>query len=92
VIPEPPKPADDVSREDAKAQAEQARLAWLEQECRTRAVAQPSDLEQLGQQRGTAVQHALVTDTGLAPERVFFARDGKVSANEQQVRLELAVK
>ena len=40
----------------------------------------------------TAVQHALVTDTGLAPERVFFARDGKVSANEQQVRLELAVK
>ena len=43
-------------------------------------------------QRGTAVQHALVTDTGLPPERVFFARDGKVSANEQQVRLELAVK
>ena len=92
VIPEPPEPADGVTRKDAKAQAGQARLAWLEQECRSRAVAAPSDLEQLGQQRGTAVQHALVTDTGLPPERVFLARDGKVSANEQRVRFELAVK
>ena len=90
--PEPPEPADDVSRKDAKAQAAQARLAWLEQECRTRAVAAPSDLEQLGQQRGAAVQDALLTGTGLPPERVFLARDGKVSANEQRVRFELAVK
>jgi hypothetical protein len=92
VIPEPPEPADDVKRKEAKAQAEQARLAWLEKECRARAVAAPSDLEQLGQRRGEAVQHALVTDTGLPPERVFLARDGKVAANEQQVRFELAVK
>jgi uncharacterized protein involved in outer membrane biogenesis len=92
VIPEPPEPADDVSRKAAKAQAEQARLAWLEQECRTRAVAQPSELEQLGQQRGTAVQDALLAGTGMLPERVFLARDGKVSANGQLVRFELAVK
>ena len=59
VIPEPPEPADDVKRKEAKAQAAQARLAWLEQECRARAVAEPSDLEQLGQQRGAAVQDAL---------------------------------
>jgi hypothetical protein len=92
VIPEPAKPADDVSRKEAKAQVEQGRLAWLQQECRARAVAQPSDLEQLGQQRGTAVQDALLTGTGLIPERVFLARDGKVSANGQLVRFELAVK
>ena len=92
VVPEPEKPADGVSRKDAKAQAEQARLAWLEQECRARAVAEPQDLERLGQQRGTAVQDALLTDTGLPPERVFLARDGKVSASEQRVRFELAVK
>jgi hypothetical protein len=91
-IPEPPEPADDVSRKDAKAQAAQARLTWLEQECRARAVAAPGDLEQLGQQRGAAVQDALLTGTGLPPERVFLARDGKVSANEQRVRFELAVK
>ena len=92
VVPEPGKPADDVSRKEAKAQAEQARLAWLEQECRARATAEPHDLEQLGQQRGTAVQKALLTDTGLPPERLFLARDGKVSANGQRVRFELAVK
>jgi uncharacterized protein involved in outer membrane biogenesis len=92
VIPEPPEPTDDVPRKEAKAQAGQERLAWLEKECRSRAVAEPHDLDQLGQQRGTAVQHALVTETGLPPERVFFARDGKVSANEQRVRFELAVK
>ena len=38
--PSPTKPADDVSRKEAKAQAEQARLAWLEQECRARATAE----------------------------------------------------
>jgi hypothetical protein len=38
------------------------------------------------------VQDALLTGTGLPPERVFLARDGKVSANEQRVRFELAVK
>jgi len=92
VIPEPPEPADDISRKEAKAQAGQARLAWLEQECRARAVVQPSDLEQLGQQRGTAVQDALLTGTGLSPERVFLARDGKVSASGPLVRFELAVK
>ena len=92
VVPEPAEAADDVSRKEAKAQAGQARLAWLEQECRARAVAEPGDLERLGQQRGAAVQDAVLTDTGLPPERVFLARDGKVSASEQRVRFELAVK
>jgi hypothetical protein len=92
VVPEPEEPADGVSRKEAKAQAGQARLAWLEKESRARAVAEPQDLEKLGQQRGTAVQAALLTDTGLSPERIFLARDGKVSANEQQVRFELEVK
>jgi hypothetical protein len=92
VVPEPAEPADGVSRKEARAQAEQARLQWLEKEGRARAVAEPGDLEQLGQQRGAAVQGALLSDTGLPPERVFLVRDGKVSANEQQVRFELAVK
>jgi hypothetical protein len=92
VVPEPGTPADGVSRKEARAQAEQARLAWLEKECRARATAEPLDLEKLGQQRGAAVQDALLTDTGLPPERVFLARDGKVTASEQRVRFELAVK
>jgi hypothetical protein len=90
-FPAPPERGDDTSRKEARAEAEQARLAWLEQECRERATAEASELEQLGQLRGEAVQQALLSETGLAPERVFLARDGKVAANEQQVRFELAV-
>jgi uncharacterized protein involved in outer membrane biogenesis len=91
-FPEAPERADDVSRREAKAQAAQARLAWLEQECRSRAMAADAELQKLGQQRAEAIQAALLTDTGLAPERVFLAAEGKVAPNEQQVRFELAVK
>jgi hypothetical protein len=92
VLPEAPERADDQSRKEAKAEAAQARLAWLEKETRARATAEPADLQQLGTQRGEAIQAALLTDTGLPPERVFLAAEGKVAANEQQVRFELAVK
>jgi hypothetical protein len=92
VIPEAPERAEDVSRKEAKAQAEQERITWLEQECRKRATAESADLEKLGQQRGAAVQAALLRETGLQPERVFLATEGKVAANDKLVRLELAVK
>jgi uncharacterized protein involved in outer membrane biogenesis len=92
VLPEPTEPAGGLSRKDAKAQVEQARLAWLDEECRKRALAQPGDLEQLGRQRGEAVMGALLADTGMTPERVFLAGNGKVAPNEQRVRYELAVK
>jgi hypothetical protein len=92
VPPEAAERADDVSRKEARAQAAQARLAWLEQECRARTVAEGGEMQRLGQQRAEAIQAALIADTGLAPERVFLAAEGKVAANEQQVRFELAVK
>jgi hypothetical protein len=91
-LPEAPERAEDVSRKEAKAQAAQARLAWLEKECRARAVAADTEMQKLGQQRADAIQAALLTDTGLAPERVFVTADGEVAPNEQQVRFELAVK
>ena len=91
-FPEAPERAEDMSRKEAKAQAEQERITWLEQECRKRATAESADLEKLGQQRGAAVQAALLMETGLQPERVFLATEGKVTANDKLVRLELAVK
>jgi hypothetical protein len=92
VLPEPSEPAAELSRKDARAQAEQARLAWLDAESRKRALAEPGDLEKLGQQRGKAVMDALLADTGMTPERVFLAGNGKVSPNEQLVRYELTVR
>ncbi len=91
-FPPAPERAEETSRKDAKAAAEQSRLTWLEQESRARAVAEPGDLARLGQQRAEAVQAALLNETGLAPERVFLVRDGKVSTNDKLVRFELAVK
>ncbi len=83
--------AEDLSRTERKAQEQQARLTWLESESRKRATALPGELDQLAQQRADAVQGAVLNATGMPPERVFLARNGKVSANAQQVRFELAI-
>ncbi|HWJ07183.1 MAG TPA: DUF748 domain-containing protein [Steroidobacteraceae bacterium] len=91
-IPEPPAPAEDLPRKERKAQALQASLDWLEAEARKRATPLPGELERLGQARGEAIQKALLTNTGLAPERVFLARDGKVGAEGDRVRFELEIK
>jgi hypothetical protein len=92
VVPEPAEGAEDeLSRKERKAQEQQARLAWLESESRKRATAPPAELDQLAQQRAEAVQSAVLNQTGMTPERVFLARNGKVVANEQQVRFELAI-
>lgn len=92
VIPEPEKPTGDVSRKEAKTQAERATVAWLEAECRKRSTVEPDELDRLAQARAEAIQHAVLTDTGLEPTRVFTARNGKVTPNAPNVRFELSVK
>ena len=91
-LPEPAAPTGDVSRKERKAQELQASLTWLEAECRKRALPLPGELERLGQQRGESIQSAVLTGSGMPPERVFLTRNGKVTANAQQVRFELEVK
>ncbi len=94
VIPEAARDAaEDVSRKEAqgagRAGAPGLARAGMPQ---ARDVADPATWTSSGSSAATAVQDAVLTDTGMPPERVFLARDGKVSANEQQVRFELAVK
>jgi uncharacterized protein involved in outer membrane biogenesis len=91
VVPAEPEPAGDESRRDRQARALAAELAWLEAECRRLAPAEPAALERLAQERAEAVQRAVLTETGLAPARVFVVRNGKVAAHEAGVRLELSV-
>jgi uncharacterized protein involved in outer membrane biogenesis len=92
VLPEAAEEAaDELSRKERKAQEQQARLTWLESESRKRATALPGELDQLAKQRAEAVQAAVLNATGMVPERVFLASNGKVSANAQQVRFELAI-
>jgi uncharacterized protein involved in outer membrane biogenesis len=51
-----------------------------------------AELQALARERAAAVQRALLTDTGLAPERVFVTESGKVSAQGGSVRFELGLK
>jgi hypothetical protein len=50
-----------------------------------------SEFERLGEERARAVEVALLGAGGLDPARVFKVRDGKVSAHEGKVRLELGL-
>jgi hypothetical protein len=91
-LPEPPKPAEGTSRDDAEALAQSAAIRYLESEARADVAVPDSALGQLGEDRAAAVQHALLEGSGLEPGRVFQVRDGKVSEHDGQVRLELGLK
>jgi hypothetical protein len=91
VVPEPPAPADGTSREEAKALAQKAELDYLEQAARALVVVDEAEFGRLAEQRARAIQAALLTDTKLEPARVFLSTEGKVTAHEGQVRLELGI-
>jgi len=90
-IPEPPTPPDGTSRAEAKALRQSAAIEYLQKEARAHLQATAADLDALAVARATAVQHALLADSGLDPARVFVARNGKVSPQDGKVRFELAL-
>jgi Domain of Unknown Function (DUF748) len=90
-LPEPPAPAAGTSHAEAKAAREAAAVEYLQKEAHAHISAPDQALDALGVARSAAIQHALLTDTGLDPARVFVTRKGKVSAAEGKVRLELAM-
>ena len=70
---------------------EAAAIDYLEKDARSRLVAADADLDALGVARADAVQHALLTDTGLEPARVFVTKNGKISSKEGKIRFELGL-
>ncbi len=92
VLPEPPKPPEGTSGDDAKAMQQVATLEYLQQQARSHVTVAESEFERLAQQRATAVEQALLEGSGLEPSRVFTVRDGKVTAQDGQVQLELELK
>jgi hypothetical protein len=91
-IPEPAKPPEGTSRKDAKALEQAAALEYLGQAARSHIKVGASALDDLGKQRAEAIQKALLSDTGLDPQRVFTVSNGKVAAKDGKVRLELGMK
>ena len=90
-IPEAPAPPEGTSRTEAKALRQGAAIDYLQKQAREHLQATDADLDALAVARATAIQHALLTDSGLDPARVFIARNGKVSPLEGKVRFELAL-
>ena len=69
-----------------------AAVAYLQQQARSHLSVDESEYSRLGQQRASAVEQALLADSALEPSRVFTVRDGKVSAQDGKVQLELELK
>ena len=88
--PEPERP-EGMSRKDAKVAQQAATIEFLSKEAHSHLVPDAGALDQIGEQRAEAIQGALLTDTGLAPERVFLVKDGKVTPQDGKVRFELAM-
>jgi len=88
----PPEPAEGTSRKEARAMQQAASLESLEEQARTAVQVDPLALQRLGQQRGEAIQTALLAGGELQPDRVFLARNDKVTAQDGKVRFELGIK
>jgi hypothetical protein len=66
------------------------RTLFLEEALLTKFTATPAQLEELGRTRGIAVRDALLTNTEIAPERIFLAaRTSDVKSPKDLVRMEL---
>jgi Domain of Unknown Function (DUF748) len=91
-IAPPPETPEGTSRKEARALEQATSLKSLEEQARTAVVVDPLALEHLGQARGEAIQTALLASGELPPDRVFLARNDKVTAQEGKVRFELGIK
>ena len=91
-IAPPPPPPEGTSRKEARAMEQAATLEALEQQARAAVQVDTLALQRLGQARGEAIQSALLAGGELQPDRVFLARNDKVTAQDGKVRFELGIK
>jgi hypothetical protein len=87
-----PKFPPEVTNIKTKPELAAAKADFLKQALREHMVVTDADLTALGQQRGQAVQQALLTDPQLDPARVFLAVNGKAKNQDGKVRLELSLR
>ena len=91
-IPPPAERLEGTSRKEARGLEEAATVASLEEQARAAIQVDPLALQRLGQARGEAIQSALLSGGELPPDRVFLARNDKVTAQDGKVRFELEIK
>jgi hypothetical protein len=76
----------------APAQADGAKLAYLETRLRGRIRIGPEDLQVVAERRALSIEKALLDGTGVDPARVFLVANDKVAAHGQHVRLQLTLR
>jgi hypothetical protein len=86
------EPPEGTSRKEARSMQQAATVESLEAQARAAVQVDPLALQRLGQARGEAIQSALLSGGELPPERVFLARNDKVTAQDGKVRFELAIR
>jgi hypothetical protein len=86
-----PKFPESVISLKGKPELAAAKADFLEHTLSERIAITDADLTALGQQRASAVQQALLTDTQLDPARVFLAVNDKAKNQDGKVRLELSL-
>jgi hypothetical protein len=86
-----PKFPESVTSLKGKPELAAAKADFLEHTLSERIAITDADLTALGQQRASAVQQALLTDTQLDPARVFLAVNDKAKNQDGKVRLELSL-
>ncbi len=82
----------DVTRIKTKPELAAAKIDFLTQAVHAHISVSDADLGALGQQRATAIQQVLLTDTQVDPARVFLVANDKAQNKDGQVRLELSLK
>lgn len=87
-----PKYPDAVVAIKQKADAVSAKIDFLTSGIREHLVVGDAELRALGEQRATALQQALLTDTQVEPERVFLVANDKAVGKDGAVRLELSLR
>jgi hypothetical protein len=85
-------PPEGTPRKEARAMEQAAIVEALTETARAAVVVDPLELQRLGQARGEAIQAALLASGELPPDRVFLARNDKVTAQDGKVRFELGIK
>ena len=83
---------EDVTSIKTKPELAAAKIDFLTQAVHAHISVNDADLTALGQQRATAIQQVLLTDTQVDPARVFLVANDKAQNKDGQVRLELSLK
>jgi hypothetical protein len=86
--PDIPKPQ---AEDGAKPDKDKAAVAWLEEKLRAHVAVTDEELQQLGRERAQAVQSVLLSDTQIAPSRVFVTAKPPLAAKAAPVRMELSL-